>query len=127
MNFYNIIDMLYTKKKTDVFIDTQLNITLLKWLSYDRDNLTALKKIMKYHLSIPAQHFFYLLYFNVPKKYKAPFLRKIEKAKVTENKLSDKVKYVLQWSNSDLRKNNKIINEVVIKNAKHWKKELGVK
>ena len=126
MNFYDVINMLYNKKKVDVDTDTQLNITLSKWLSYDKNNLNALKRILKYQFKISSKHYFYLLYFNIPKKYKAPFLKKIKKRDEKEDKLLSKVAYILNWSKSDIKKNQNILNETILKNKKFWKKELAV-
>jgi len=126
MNFYDVINMLYNKKKVDVDTDTQLNITLSKWLSYDKNNLNALKRILKYQFKISSKHYFYLLYFNIPKKYKAPFLKKIKKRDEKEDKLLNKVAYILNWSKSDIKKNQNILNETILKNKKFWKKELAV-
>ncbi len=127
MDFYGTINMLYNKKKIDIDIDNRLNITLLKFLSFDRNNLIALKNVMKYQFFLTPLHFFYMLYFSIPKRMKAPFLKNIKKQKPSENKLLDKIRYVLGWSNADLRKNYNVINQTILTNSKHWKKELGVR
>jgi len=127
MNFYDIINMLYTKKKIDINPDTSLNLTLSKWLSYDKLNLLTLKKILKYQFSISAKHYFYLLFFNITKKFKAPFLKKITKEKPKENKLLDKIQYVLGWSKKDILKSREVLNLTILTDKKYWKKELGIK
>ena len=127
MNFYDVISMLYTKKKTKVEPDTQLNLTLCKWLSYDQDNLKALKKILKYQFSVSPLHFFYMIYFAIPKKFKAPFLKKIEKKEEKENKLLDTVQTILGYSNKNMIKNKNVIQTIINEDPKHWAKELGVK
>jgi len=127
MNFYDIINMLYTKKKIDINPDTSLNLTLSKWLSYDKSNLLTLKKILKYQFSISAKHYFYLLFFNITKKFKAPFLKKITKEKPKENKLLDKIQYVLGWSKKDILKSREVLNLTILTDKKYWKKELGIK
>ena len=126
-NFYAIINMLYNKKKIAINPDTSLNLTLSKWLSYDKNNLACLKKILKYQFSISAKHYFYLLFFNIPKKFKAPFLKKITKEKPKENKLLDKIQYVLGWSKKDILKSREVLNLTILTDKKYWKKELGVK
>ena len=127
MNFYDVINMLYTKRKTKVEPDTQLNLTLCKWLSYDRDNLTSLKKILKYQFEISPKHFFYMIYFIVPKKFKAPFLKKIEKKEEKENKLLSKVQEILGYSNKFMLKNKTVIQTILNEDPKNWAKNLGVK
>jgi len=126
-NFYSIINMLYTKKKVDIKPDTQLNLTLSKWLCKDKDNLEKVKNLMKYQFSISPKHFFYMLYFSIPKKFKAPFLKKITKEKPKENKLLDKIQYVMGWSKKDMLKNKEVLNLTILTDKKRWKKELGVK
>ena len=127
MNFYEVINMLYTKKKIKISPDTSLNLTLSKWLSWDKSNLTALKSILKYQFTVSPKHFFYMLYFAIPKKFKAPYLKKIGKIEEKEDKLLEKVQYVLEYSKANMRKTNTVINLIVGQNSSYWKKELGVK
>jgi hypothetical protein len=126
-NFYDIINMLYTKKKTNVEPDTQLNLTLCKWLSYDRDNLTSLKNILKYQFSLSPLHFFYMIYFAIPKKFKAPFLKKIQKIEEKEDKLLNRIQEVLGYSNNSMLKNKSVIQSILNQDPKYWSKQLGVK
>lgn len=127
IKFFDILNMLYTKKKVQIETDTSLNITLSKWLSYDKDNLVFLKRLLKYQFYLDPKHYFYMLFFNIPKKSKAPFLKKIDKHEEKEDTLLNKVKYILNWSDSDIRKNRIILNETILKNVSYWKKEVGVK
>jgi hypothetical protein len=127
MNFYDIINMLYTKKKTKVEPDTQLNLTLCKWLSYDKENVPDLKKILKFQFSISPLHFFYLIYFSVKKKFKAPFLKKIEKIEEKEDKLLNRIQEVLGYSNNSMLKNKSVIQSILNQDPKYWSKQLGVK
>ena len=127
IKFFDILNMMYTKKKVDIKPDTSLNITLGKWLSYDKSNLASLKKLLKYQFYINPKHFFYMLFFAIPKKSRAPFLKKIGKDKEKENKLIDKIQYVLGWSNKELSNNMSVLTSCLLTNEKYWKRELGIK
>ncbi|KKL86051.1 hypothetical protein LCGC14_1948630, partial [marine sediment metagenome] len=67
MNFFDIIKTIYTKGKIDFKIDNSLNYTLTKWLSYDKNNLQALKKVAGYAGRIGAREYFTLLFLGLPK------------------------------------------------------------
>ena len=125
--FFDILNAIYTKKKIKISPDTQLNLTLCKWLSYDQDNLKALKNILSYQFSISPLHFFYLIYFSVKKKIKAPFLKKIEKTEIKEDKLLNAVQSALGYSNKNMIKNKNVIQTIINKDPKYWGKELGIK
>jgi hypothetical protein len=125
--FFDILNAIYTKKKIEIIPDTQLNLTICKWLSYDRENLQSLKKILPYQFSISPLHFFYLIYFSVKKKFKAPFLKKIEKIEEKEDKLLNTIQTVLGYSNSNMLKNKSVIQSIINQDPKKWAKQLGVK
>ena len=44
-----------------------------------------------------------------------------------ENKLLDKIQYVLEWSKKDILKSREVLNLTILTDKKYWKKELGVK
>lgn len=126
MNFFNILQSLYCKDRIDLNPDIGMNIALMKWLSYDTDNLETLSRIAPFLYYINPKRFFYLLYLSIPPKSKAPFLKRRLKDKTKkEDKVYDKVKYVLNWSTKELEWNKPILELVLIK--KDWKRKLGVK
>ena len=47
--------------------------------------------------------------------------------KPKENKLLDKIQYVMGWSKKDMLKNKEVLNLTILTDKKRWKKELGVK
>jgi len=134
MNFLETIKCLYHKTPipSDLEFNTQLNITLNKWLGFDRNNIMKIKSIMPYMFYIEPKHYFYLLFLSIPESYDIPFFRKgfsarmkaIEEEK--SSKLLDKIKYVMGWSEKELRYNKYILENTVQKDEKYWKKELGV-
>lgn len=129
MNFFDSIKCIYEKKKSLVpeSIDRLLCITLNKWLTFDKDNLETVRKVIDYVFYIEPKHYFYLLYLSIPHKYKTPFLKKIDKNKPSEDKLIAKIQYVTKWSDKELRFNMPILKKNVLNEPKYWKSQLGVK
>jgi hypothetical protein len=104
--------------------DTYQNIALVRWLAYDEDNLPYLKKIITYIWYLDANLFYYLLYCNIPKKDTVPYLHKITKEEPKENKLFDKIKETLQWTDKELKLHLKLLEKII--NEEYWAKELGI-
>lgn len=127
MNFFNLLKHIYLKTSDKYEVDRQLCITLSKWLAYDKDNLQSLSEIIPYIFYIAPTHFYYLLYFNVPRKVRTPFLRKFNKVGFTSSPLLEKLRYVLGWSSVELKKNKSVVDKIIMGNKKYWKKELSVK
>ena len=128
MNFSDYIKTIYQKNRGDISIDSSFCITLTKWLGYNKDNLPYLKKIVPYFYYLEPKHYFYLLYFNIPKKDKDYWTRKIVKYLLKkDNPLVVRIQEVLQWSNKELKENMNILEKVILINKKYWKEELGVK
>ncbi len=128
MQFFDYIKILYQKNKIEIDINTSLCITITKWLSYDKDNLPFLKKIIPFFYYIEPLHYFYLLFFNIPKKQYVPLLKKIERTnKKKDNLLCTRIQETLQWTKKELEFNMSILEQVILNNSKFWKEELGVK
>ena len=125
MNFFDVIKTVYKKNGDLPLCDTQLCITLNKWLGFDKDNLAVIKSLLPYMFFVEPKHYFILLYCNIRQKARVPFFKKIEKKKVKENKLYEKMRYVLGWSKKELNYNTRIVEKVL--EPKVWKKKLGVK
>jgi len=125
-NFFEIIKSIYEKRKLDINIDRPLNIILLKWLSWDENNVKYLKELVskEYHTILEPNHFYILLFLGI-KHSKTPYLGKIKIKEKKENKLYNKIKYVLGWSEKELEISKNILDKVI--NIKYWKKELGIK
>ena len=126
MKFFDIIKSLYSKDgRIPEIMDRQMATTLSKWVGYDRFSIDYVKKILPYELYIEPLHYYCLIYLTLPKK-SPPFLKKVERAEPKEDKLLEKVRYVLDWSERELRFNRKILDKVLA-DKKYWKKELAVK
>jgi len=123
--FFDVIKSIYRKDKIDVNMDDMPIVSLCKWLSFDKDNLQVLRRLLPYIFWIEPTHFYYLLFFNIPQKSRVPFLKKIEKEETTKDKLLEKIKYILGWSSKELSYNKAELERLLV-NRKHWEKELGV-
>ena len=123
MNLFNYITNIYTKKRDISDIDMSTNIVLTKWLSFDVDNLNALKQALPYIFHIEPKHYYYLIYYLITKKTKVPFLNKSNKVETKKDKLMEKIQQALNWSNKEMAFNKSILNKVI--DVKHWKNELG--
>lgn len=127
MNFFDLLKNVYLKTSDKYEVDRQYCITLSKWLGYDQDNLQSLSEIIPYMFYIAPTHFYYLLYFTVPRKVRTPFLKKVNKVGFTSSPLIEKIRHVLGWSSVEYQKNKSIVDKVIMGNRKYWKKELCVK
>jgi hypothetical protein len=57
---------------------------------------------------------------------RAPFLKRVVKQKEKKiNKLENKIKDVLGWSNREFNRNRNLLEKIIDK--KYWNKELGLK
>lgn len=124
-NYLDLLNSIYTKEKKAVNYDIGISIALTKTLAKDKDNLEAIKKCVPFLFYLSPLHYFYMLYFNIPKKTYIPKMLKIENEEITENKLYSKIQYVLGWTNRELKLNEKILDRVIEQET--WKKELAVK
>lgn len=127
INFFDILNSIYTKKPIGIEPDIPLTITLTKWLSWDKDNLLSLKKILPYFYYLTPQQYYDLLFYNIPQKSKAPFIKKIEKVEIKEDKVLQKIKKILDWSNRELEFNKSILLKQINIDRKTFEKELGIK
>ena len=125
MNFFDIIKSIYSKNSYTYEIDNGLIITISKWLSFDRKNLTILTNLLQYQMYINPKHFYYLLFFSIPRG-RPPFLKKIAKVDIKENIVYEKIQYVLQWSKRELSRNIVVLDKVIKPKLKYWKTQLGV-
>jgi len=123
MNLFTYITNIYTKKKDISDIDMSTNIILTKWLSFDVDNLKALKQALPYIFYVEPKHYYYLLYYLITKKNKVPYLKKSNKVEEKTDKLFNKIQQTLNWSNRELAFNKSILDKVI--DVKYWKNELG--
>jgi len=127
MNLFEILRIIYEKREIgeDITLDNTDLIFLNKWLSFDSNNLKYLSSILPYLFFIEPIHYFYLLYFNIPHKYRTPFLKNYKKQNKEENILYNEIAKVLQWSDRELNLNRNILDKVIDK--EYWSKELGLK
>lgn len=127
MNFFDNIKVLYQKGQiiNENEIDLGMCIALNKWLSFDRNNLVILRKLIPYLYFIEPNHYFYCLYWAIPKN-KVPFLKKYDKNERKDCKLLNKIKYVMGWSKNEFDRNSSILNRIVSQYETELKKDMGI-
>ena len=126
MTLFEIIRVIYSKKKLDIDSDTTTNMTLSKWLSFDRDNLECISKVLLFLFWVKPQHYIYLLWFNIPKKFNVPFLKKpSQENNEEENELFNKIKDVFNWSQREFFLYKPLLNKVILPNQEYWQEKLG--
>ena len=127
MNFFDIIKAIYLKnKKQPDDLNNGLIMVIKKWMSADKDTILPIRSILPYLFYIEPIHFYYLLYFNIPKKHRVPFLKKIDSKKKDENALVKHFQYIFGWSNRELAWNRSTLDYTVLKDKAYWKKEFGL-
>jgi hypothetical protein len=129
MTLFDILKSIYTKTQINIQIDAGTTIVLNRWLSYDKDNVEHLKRILPYFYYLTPQNYYDLLFFNIPKKQVVPFLRKIEKTEkpVKEDKVLERIQYLLDWSQRELNFNRQLLLKQIEPDRKIWEMELGLK
>lgn len=100
-------------------------IAISRWVSRDVNNIDNIKKILPFLFYINPQYYYYLLYFFI-RRGKPPYLKKINRVKIKEDKLLDKVQLVLGWSKRELEFNRGILEKTILVDKKKWKKELAL-
>lgn len=125
---FEAITAIYKKDPKEMEVNTSICLTLTKWLSYDCDNLEVLSSIFPFIFYLSSQHYYYILWLNIPAKSKVPYLKKYSEDKEeTESELVKKIQKVLGWSSRELLLHKKIINDVILKDEKKWKERMGIK
>ena len=125
---FEAITAIYKKDPKEIEVNTSICLTLTKWLSWDVSNLEVLSKVFPFIFYLSPKHYYYILWLNIPEKSKMPYLKKYSEDKEeTESELVKKIQKVLGWSNRELLLHKKIINNVILKDEIHWRKELGIK
>ena len=127
INFWDIIKSIYTKKKIDINeVESFSNIGLVKYLSFDKDNLLSLSRIAEFSYYIAQDSLFYLIWLSIPYKANTPYLKVYNRnIEVEDNELYKKIQYILNWSNRELDYNKNILNKVIDNSI--WNKKLGLK
>jgi len=124
MNIFETIKNIYQKNNKEISnIERWECIALNKWLSFDKDNLNILNKLLPYLFYVEPKHYYYLLFFNIPKKYKVPYLKYIKGVDKKEDKFINKVEYILGWSKKEMDKNLRVVKQVI--NKKEWQDKIG--
>ncbi len=126
MTIFDLINSIYTKTYIEPETNTFLNLTISKWLSYDKYNLQVLKQIFPLIFYVTPTHYYYLLWLNIPKKFRAPFLKKIEEVEYEPPILFQKIKEYFGWSNREFMLNRKLLEKVILPNQEHWLERLGI-
>ena len=122
---YDILTNLYEKKKDIPEINDGFSIVVNKWLSWDSINVPYLKRTIKYLFYVEPIHYYYLLFFHLPKR-KFKFIKNRDPKKEDETELIKKIQYVFGWSTNELNKNRRILEQTILKKSNYWKQELGL-
>ena len=117
---------LFQKTKCEAPTEDWINIYLNKCLSLNQQTIRYVKEVLPFLFWIRPEHYFYLLYFSLPYYDKQPFFARVAKEEIKENKLLNKLQYVMGWSNRELRNNKQLLNKLILTNKEYWEKELGV-
>ena len=127
MNLWTTLTSIYRKDPIeDMCSDMTLNIVLNKWLGLHKDNLRVVRDLIPFMFYVEPFHYFCLLYFSIQERSYSPKVNNYKKVECKENKLLDRVRYVLGWSKRELLLQQKIIDITILKNESYWKKELGI-
>ena len=125
-NIFNEIKAIYKKQLINTKeVEMFHNIAIIKWLSYDEDNMEILEEVSKYFFYLSPELYLKLLYLCIGKKDQPPFLHKVEKEKSKGNELYDKIKTTLGWTDKDLRLHSELLNKII--EVKYWSQQLGIK
>lgn len=124
-NYLDLLKTLYFKDKMCYNVEIGECIALTKTLSKDLDNLDAIKKCLPFIFYINPNHYFYLLYYNIPKKKYLPKFIKLEKSEDELEKIDEKILYVTNWSSKEYKLNKKILFRII--NEEKLKMELAIK
>jgi hypothetical protein len=108
-----------------VQIDTTNCIVLNKWLGFDPRNLKTIEYLIDYLWWIEPEHYYYLLYYWIPKSTIPKFIKKVEA--VDTDKLHEKICRCLNWSEREFAYNKSILNHTIKTNPEYWKSEFGLK
>jgi hypothetical protein len=126
MNYIDLLKTVYNKQKLEMCDDIGTCIMLSKTISKDISNNKVIRKVVDYLFYVEPKHYFYLLYFLIPRSNYLPKFVKVEKNEEKENPLVEKIKYVLGWSTKEYNYNSIIIEKLVLCDEKHWKEQLGI-
>jgi len=112
---FKLLNTVYTKTKTnpEAITDSDL-IVINRFLSLYKNNLYYLKIVIRYMFYIKPINYFYLLYFIIPKQYKAPYLKNIKKVKIKKEKKYDEVQELLEWSDRELEYHRYILDKLFL-------------
>ena len=126
-NIFNIINNIYKKEAMvlEMKPDLGLCIALTYFLRYDIDNLPILKKLVDIMYYVEPKHYLMLLFICIPRKWKAPFLKKVTLQKNELSTLLGKIQKTLKWSNREIQIHQPLLEKIIDK--EYWRKELGVK
>lgn len=125
-NFFETIKSIYKKDYIETNPSTTENLTLTKWFSFDKNNLSCLKYVFSFIFYLKPQNYLYMLWLNIPKQYKVPFLKKIIPKEQIEDSLLNRIQCVLGWSNRELILHKYIIEKMILKDKVYWSEHLGV-
>jgi hypothetical protein len=121
------IKSVYTKDGKIKKVDEQwVTFYLNKCLIQDKDNAERMSMAMQYCLYLSPTHYFYLLYMLIPKKFNYTVKSTKKAQEPEEDKLVDKLKYIMGWSTKEYESNKKQITATILNNREYWEKELGV-
>ena len=125
MNPYELLRSIYEKTKPQVTgLETWHNIQLCKWLSQNTIITSTVARLIPYMFYVEPAHFFYLLWFSVPKQAMVHPPKKVT-VDMNDSLLLNKVQDILQWSPREMELNKSVLNHV-LKDEQYWIEQLGV-
>ena len=123
---FEIYKALYQKTPLpEVEYDMGTCIVMSKWIAKDTSQTSKIHKLLPYMFYIEPKHYIWLLYAHISRKFQLPRFPKKKKDSVKENKVYNRMKELLGWSERELKFQSNILNQVV--DQKYWKSEFGIK
>jgi hypothetical protein len=126
VNIFEVIKSIYLKTPLELESNVSLNITISKFLSYDKDNLKHLKEIVPFIFDVEPNTYLNILWLSIPYKSKVPFLKNVSQIKVKEEELFQVIADFLEWSPKELELNRDELIKKILPRKEYWKKEMGI-
>jgi len=130
MSPFDLIKKLYLKTalKYDEInnLEVKDSIMMIHFLTQDPNNLEVLKRAIGYLFNVSPACFYIYLYCKIPKQNICPFLKLPKKVETDDDELFKKMKYVMGWSDREMKENKAFIEKLVSFDREHFMERLGV-
>ena len=127
MMITDLVKSIYRKQpmKLEDAADLGLCLGLTNIFKLNPLNSNILKKLSYYIFFVEPRHYLILLFLLIPYQQYVPFYNAIKKQENKKDKLYEKIKYVLGWSDKELQLHTSLLNKVI--DREYWCNELAVK